>query len=120
MIVTKEIAEFAIEYLQTHDREKGKVDICVLDGYDCIEGPDGTIGFAVYSTEEHRIYVAGELPGDEEEVFATIAHEYKHFKQQMQGRRYSEVWAEVFAMKMRGRMLKAWQLGNRSGKNVQE
>ena len=110
MVVTKEMADFALEYLQSNNGEKENLTICILNGYDCIQGPDGTVGFAVYSTEEHIIYIAGELPGEEEEVFSTIAHEYKHYEQQMKRKKYSELWAEMFAMRMRKRMVKAWNL----------
>lgn len=52
-----------------------------LEGYDSIEGPDGSMGFGVFVPTEEKIYIADDLPGGEESMIETVAHEWKHWLQ---------------------------------------
>ncbi len=86
-----------IEWLKGAYSHKGDCEIMVLYEYDSIEAPDGRMGFGVYVPEEKMIYVAGDIPDAEHTVPQTIAHEYAHFLQDMNGKPYDEEAADLFA-----------------------
>ncbi len=64
-------------------------------GYDTLQAEDGTVCFGCYDTDKKEIYVAGDIPV--EALFHTIAHEYKHFLQDVNGEEYDEKQADEFA-----------------------
>ena len=73
-----------VDYLQKHyppPEGSGEVEVEFLEGYDSIEGPDGSMGFGVFVPTEEKIYIADDLPGGEESMIETVAHEWKHWLQ---------------------------------------
>ena len=68
----------------------------VMEGYDTIETPEG-FGFGVFVPEKLEIFIAGDMPGGEESLIKTLAHEYKHFMQYCEGKPFNEEEAETFA-----------------------
>lgn len=75
----------------------GEVEVEFLEGYDSIEGPDGSMGFGVFVPTEEKIYIADDLPGGEESMIETVAHEWKHWLQYCNDEAYDEEEAEDFA-----------------------
>lgn len=71
----------------------------VMEGYDTIETPEG-FGFGVFVPEKLEIFIAGDMPGGEESLIKTLAHEYKHFMQYCEGKPFNEEEAEEFAEKI--------------------
>ena len=70
----------AVDYLRKHyppPEGSGEVEVEFLEGYDSIEGPDGSMGFGVFVPTEEKIYIADDLPGGEESMIETVAHEWK-------------------------------------------
>lgn len=69
-----------VDYLRKHYQPpegSGEVEVEFLEGYDSIEGPDGSMGFGVFVPTEEKIYIADDLPGGEEGMIETVAHEWK-------------------------------------------
>ena len=63
-----------VDYLRKHyppPEGSGEVEVEFLEGYDSIEGPDGSIGFGVFVPPEEKIYIADDLPGGEESMIET-------------------------------------------------
>ena len=95
-----------IDYLNTNYQQDKEVYLHIVEGYDTIEGPDGTMGFGVFVVPQcaddlPMIYIPGEAPmGDWDIVVENIAHEYKHFMQYCNGQPFDEEEAEVFAWKV--------------------
>lgn len=87
-----------IKHLNANYPMEQDVYIHIADGYDCIEGPDGTKGFGVYVPEIKSIYIADDVPEPETTLIETIAHEYKHFMQHCAGEPFDEDEAEEFAL----------------------
>ena len=99
-------SEFAdmIEHAETIDTNptvhaQGKPfnlpEIYIADGYDTIEGEDGSVGFGVYVPDENQIYVAGDVEG---EIRArALLHEICHWVQAMCGRPFDEDEANEFS-----------------------
>lgn len=81
-------------YFTPYSRE---VEVEFLEGYDSIEGPDGSMGFGVFVPTEEKIYIADDLPGGEESMIETVAHEWKHWLQYCNDEAYDEEEAEDFA-----------------------
>lgn len=69
----------------------------ICTGYDCIESPEGEMGFGVFIPETLEIYIATDVPQWEETLIETTAHEYKHFMQYCEGEPFDEEEAECFA-----------------------
>ena len=68
-----------VDYLRKHyppPEGSGEVEVEFLEGYDSIEGPDGSMGFGVFVPTEEKIYIADDLPGGEESMIETVAHEW--------------------------------------------
>ncbi|MFR3884868.1 MAG: hypothetical protein ACLTYX_09990 [Lachnospiraceae bacterium] len=89
-----------VDYLQKHyppPEGSGEVEVEFLEGYDSIEGPDGSMGFGVFVPTEEKIYIADDLPGGEESMIETVAHEWKHWLQYCNDEAYDEEEAEDFA-----------------------
>lgn len=54
-----------VDYLRKHyppPEGSGEVEVEFLEGYDSIEGPDGSMGFGVFIPTEEKIYIADDLP----------------------------------------------------------
>ena len=81
--------EFIEKLMELYPTDK-ECEIVILEGYDCIEGPDGNKGFGVYDPEDRTIYVAEDIPEAERTIPHTIAHEYCHFLQDVNKKRYDE------------------------------
>ena len=76
-----------VDYLRKHyppPEGSGEVEMEFLEGYESIEGPDGSMGF-------------DDLPGGEEGMIETVAHEWKHWLQYCNDEAYDEEEAEDFA-----------------------
>ena len=56
-----------------------------------------TLGFGVFVPPEEKIYIADDLPGGEESMIETVAHEWKHWLQYCNDEAYDEEEAEDFA-----------------------
>lgn len=97
--------------VQPEDREDGAAVDIILKGkwqmkrkYDVVDylrkhypPPDGSIGFGVFVPPEEKIYIADDLPGGEESMIETVAHEWKHWLQYCNDEAYDEEEAEDFA-----------------------
>jgi hypothetical protein len=83
--------------IETINDLDGEVEVEFLEGYDSIEGPDGSMGFGVFVPTEEKIYIADDLPGGEESMIETVAHEWKHWLQYCNDEAYDEEEAEDFA-----------------------
>lgn len=75
-----------------HDKEE--LIVHVMHGYDSLKAPDGTDCFGCYIKEEYEIYVADAIPSDQ--LFHTIAHEYMHYLQDIEGRELDEEEANAY------------------------
>lgn len=87
-----------MEFLQRKYPQDKHVDVIICEGYDCVEGPDGGVGFGVFDTEAMKIYIATDVPFPEETLIETTAHEYRHFMQLCEGQPFDEEEAEAFAL----------------------
>ena len=76
-------------------KDKNELIIHVMHGYDTLKAPDGTDCFGCYINGEFEIYVADNIPTDQ--LFHTIAHEYMHYLQDVDGKEFSEKEADDFA-----------------------
>ena len=74
---------------------KDELIIHVMHGYDTLESPDGESCFGCYLHGKHEIYIADNIPTDQ--LFHTIAHEYMHYLQDIEGREFNEEEADNFA-----------------------
>ena len=54
-------------------------------------------GSGVFVPTEEKIYIADDLPGGEESMIETVAHEWKHWLQYCNDEAYDEEEAEDFA-----------------------
>ena len=86
-----------IEFLKTKYPTSEHCDIEILSDYDCLQAPDGSMGFGVYIPNEKKIYVAGDIPEPETNTPQIIAHEYRHFMQDIAHKPFDEEEAERFA-----------------------
>lgn len=89
----------ASNYLSDNYPQNKKVIVHVAEGYDTIKTPEG-FGFGVFVPEKLEIFIAGDMPGGEESLIKTLAHEYKHFMQYCEGKPFNEEEAEEFAEKI--------------------
>ena len=76
-------------------------NVVIVPGYPAIEGEDGDYGFGVYLPKQKVMWIAGDpggedIPVDEKEdiICETIAHEYVHHVQSVEGRSFDESEAE--------------------------
>lgn len=72
-----------------------ELTIHVMHGYDTIESPTGEKCFGCYVKGQNEIYIADGIPNDQ--FFFTLAHEYAHFLQEINGREFDENEADIFA-----------------------
>lgn len=94
----RNIINKTIEYLKKNYPQEQNIEAVICEGYDCIEGPDGTMGFGVFVPSELKIYLATDVPEYDYALIETTAHEYKHFMQYCEGMPFDEEEAEAFAM----------------------
>ena len=76
-------------------RSKDELIIHVMHGYDTLLSPNGVDCFGCYIHGDYEIYVAENIPTDQ--LFHTIAHEYMHYLQDIEGREFDEKEANDFA-----------------------
>lgn len=75
--------------------DENELIIHVMHGYDSLQAPNGVDCFGCYIDGEYEIYVADNIPTDQ--LFHTIAHEYMHYLQDIEGREFNEEEADAFA-----------------------
>ena len=75
--------------------DKDELIIHVMHGYDTLQAPNGEDCFGCYISGENEIYVADNIPKDQ--FFHTIAHEYMHYLQDIEGKEFNEEEADAFA-----------------------
>lgn len=77
------------------------VRLSILHNYESVGNKDGESGFAVYMPELKTIILPTKTPdevGDYKEfVIHNLAHEYKHFLQDVNGAEFDEEEADQFA-----------------------
>lgn len=105
IIFHDELVHKLIHYLDKFYPRINKVYLCILEGYDSVEVPNGGKGFAAFDTITNHIYVPSEISEelkDQSDIFlvSSIAHEYMHFLQKCDGKPYDEDEAERFAEKV--------------------
>lgn len=76
------------------------LQINIMYGFDCIETPEGGIGFGVYDVKNRTIYVAGDMPDADFEIPYTIFHELYHDYEIVNGLKSDEDKADDFAETM--------------------
>lgn len=76
------------------------LSINIMYGFDCIETPEGGIGFGVYDVKNRTIYVAGDMPDADYEIPYTIFHELYHDYEIVNGLKSDEDKADDFAETM--------------------
>jgi hypothetical protein len=103
--ISNDIINLTLKNLQSWYPKDEDVYVKILEGYDTVQAPNGTIGFGVYVPKERTIYIPADLPDDEHAVITTIAHEYKHFLQDVEGQEFDEKEAELFAEIMYSMMI---------------
>lgn len=91
-----------ISYLNDKYPTDREAYIHIPNGYDTVE-VNGEIAFGVShipdsDNENYEIWVAGDLPDDY--LITTIAHEFAHFLQYVNGESFDEEGAERFANKV--------------------
>lgn len=89
-----------IKFLNNKHFTEQEVKLSILHNYDCVDSEDGS-GFAVYIPELKTIMLPTETPKEvadyKEFVIHNLAHEYKHFLQDVNGEEFSEQEADKFA-----------------------
>lgn len=77
------------------------VRLSILHNYESVGKKDGESGFAVYMPELKTIILPTKTPDEvadyEEFVIHNLAHEYKHFLQDVNGAEFDEEEADQFA-----------------------
>lgn len=76
-------------------KNKNELIIHVMHGYDSIETPEGEKCFGCYINGQHEIWIADDIP--EGQFFHTLAHEYKHYLQDIENREFNEEEANEYA-----------------------
>jgi hypothetical protein len=75
-------------------RDKNELIIHVMHGYDSLQAPTGEDCFGCYISDDYEAYIADNIPTDQ--LFHTIAHEYMHYLQDIEGREFDEKEANDF------------------------
>ena len=94
-----------IEFLNNKHFTDEEVKLSILHGYGAVESDEsGNKGFAVYLPHLKTIMLPTETPEEcadmKDFVIHNLAHEYKHFLQDVNGEEFSEEEADKFADKM--------------------
>ena len=79
-------------------RRKNELLIHVMHGYDSLQAPNGEVCFGCYVSKKHEIYIADDIPADK--FFYTLAHEYMHYLQDIEGKEFDEEEADSFAQNL--------------------
>lgn len=79
---------------QMYRMKTEELTLHIMHGYDSLESPDGQRCFGCYISEDHEAYVADNIPTDQ--LFHTIAHEYFHYLQDIEGDNFDEEEANAF------------------------
>lgn len=88
-----------VEFLNNKNLTDKVVKLSILHNYETVG--DGEFGFAVYIPESKTIMLPTERPKEladyKEFIIHNLAHEYKHFLQDMNGQDFNEDEADQFA-----------------------
>jgi len=106
-ILNKYELEF-IEFLNNKNFTDKECRLTILQGYDCIATSNDEVGFAVYKVGYKIIMLPTEvinINGSTEDdiknmLIESLAHEYKHFLQDINNQDFDEAEAEQFATNM--------------------
>jgi uncharacterized protein YjaZ len=90
-----------VEWLNNHFPTNEEVRLCLIEGYEVIQSPDGTECFGAYVQGENCIYCGAEI--ETEDLKKIIIHEYKHFMDDLNGielgternEEDTDKWAEI-------------------------
>lgn len=89
-----------IKFLNDKHFTNEEVKLSILHNYDCVDSEYGS-GFAVYIPELKTIMLPTEIPDEVEDftdfIIHNLAHEYKHFLQDVNGAEFDEDEADKFA-----------------------
>lgn len=89
-----------IKFLNDKHFTDQEVKLSILHNYDCVDSEDGS-GFAVYIPELKTIMLPTEIPDEVDDftdfIIHNLAHEYKHFLQDVNGEEFDEDAADKFA-----------------------
>lgn len=89
-----------IKFLNDKNFIDQEVKLSILHNYDCVDSDNGS-GFAVYIPGLKTIMLPTEVPEEvkdmKEFVIHNLAHEYKHFLQDVNGEEFDEDEADKFA-----------------------
>ena len=96
-----------LAYLEAFHGRRESVYIHILEESDCVQAPNGEMGFGVFCVENQHIYIAADVPDPETTIPQTIAHEYMHFIQWCEGRPYDEEEADRFSEEVLS-LVEAW------------
>lgn len=95
-----QVADF-LKYINSLAMTEVPCKVVILPGYPAVEGGDGGYGFGVYDPKQKTMWIAGDpggedIPENEKEdvICETIAHEYIHHVQNVEGRSFDESEAE--------------------------
>jgi uncharacterized protein YjaZ len=96
----KEILKL-VEWLNKNFPTDKNVRLCLIEGYEVIESPNGTKCFGAYVQEDNCIYCGAEI--EIEELKKVVIHEYKHFMDDLKGielgtdrnEKDTEFWAQA-------------------------
>jgi hypothetical protein len=98
-LCSDQVADF-LKYINDLQMTNEPCKVVLLPGYQALEGDDDC-GFGAYNPEQKTMWVVGDpagedIPADEKEdvICETIAHEYIHHIQNIEGREFSEQEAE--------------------------
>lgn len=89
-----------VKFVNEKHFTKQEVKLSILHNYESVAGETGN-GFAVYLPELKTIMLPTEVPEEvkdmKEFVIHNLAHEYKHFLQDVNGEEFNEDEADKFA-----------------------
>lgn len=76
-------------------KNKNELIVHIMHGYDSLQAPNGESCYGCYINGDYEAYIADNMPTDQ--LFHTIAHEYMHYLQDIEGREPNEDEANDFA-----------------------
>lgn len=90
-----------INFLNKKHFTDQEVKLSILHNYESVGGDDENVGFAMYVSELKTIMLPTEVPEEvkdmKEFVIHNLAHEYKHFLQDVNMEEFDEDEADTFA-----------------------
>lgn len=75
-------------------KNKTELIVHIVHGCDSLLSPEGESCYGCYLNGEYEAYVCDDIPADQ--MFHTIAHEYMHYLQDIEGRESDEEEANAF------------------------